>query len=188
MRAPRALAPLLACTLAGALPARLAGADGGTVRLVEPVGAFVVTVFSTPEPLRVGATDLSVLLQDRVSGVPLLDARVALEVLPPAGGDATPLRLAATHADATNKLLYAARFTADRAGDWTVHVTVRRGTDSIAAQCLLPVAPGASGLSAIWPYLALPPVAVALYALHARLLRRQRSRHGVPSRDARTSQ
>ena len=187
MRAPRALAPLLACTLTGALPARLARADGGTVRLVEPVGAFVVTVFSTPEPLRVGPADVSVLLQDRTSGAPLLDARVALEVLPPAGGDATPLRLAATHADATNKLLYATRFTADRAGDWTVGISVRRGSDSVATYCLLPVAPAASGLSDVWPYLALPPLAVALYALHAKLLRRQRSRHGVPGRDVHVS-
>jgi hypothetical protein len=186
VRPIRAVGALLACALAVASGTWRAYADGGTIRVVAPVGAYVVTVFSAPEPLRVGAADVSVLVQDRASGSPLLDAQVTLEVLPP-GGDATPRRLEATHAAATNKLLHAARVDIDRPGTWTVRVSVYRGSDAVEVQGTLPVIAPASTLSDIWPYLALPPLAVALYALRARLLRRRR--HGTMARrgDARAS-
>src|SRR4029077_7636151 len=106
-----------------------------------------------------------------------LDAQVTLEVRPPDPG-ATPRRLEeATHAAATNKLLQAARGDVDRPGTWTLHVSVHRGSASVAVQGALPVLPPASTLSDIWPYLVLPPLAVALYALRARLIRRRR--HGT---------
>jgi hypothetical protein len=188
VRTRRAVGVLLAWTLAGATSTRLARADGGTVRVVEPVGAFVVTIFSAPEPLRVGPADVSVLVQDRRSGAPMLDARVTLEVLAPGGGDASPTRLEATHAEATNKLLYAARLVTDRAGTWSVRATVQRGSDAVEVDCPLPVAPSASTLTDVWPYLALPPLVVALYALRAHLLRRRQLRPVGPRRDARAPQ
>ncbi len=169
-----------------AIAARPARGDGGTVRLVRTVGPFVLTVFSLPEPLRVGPADVSVLVQDRAGGGPVLDARVTLAVLPP-DGDAPPRLLEATHDDATNKLLYAARLVIDRAGTWTVRVAVRHGADTAEAQCPLPVAARASGLSPIWPYLALPPLVIALYALRSRLQRRRRSGASRPAQSERRS-
>jgi hypothetical protein len=187
VRTRRAVGALLVCALASASLARRAQADGGTIRVVEPVGAFIVTVFSAPEPLHVGAADVSVLVQDRTSGSPLLDARVVLELLPPAG-DAGPRQLEATHADATNKLLYAARVDTDRAGAWTLRVSVHHGDDAGEVQATLPVVARASTLSDVWPYLVLPPLVVGLYALRARLLRRRRARPVSRECDARTSQ
>jgi hypothetical protein len=175
VRAHRILAALIVSTLAGIAPPRRASADGGTVRLVEPAGPFVVTVFSAPEPLRVGPVDVSVLVQDRTGGEPVLDARVSVEAIPPVGGETTPIRLEATRAQATNKLLYATAFAPDRAGTWALRVVVRRGGDGADVHGALPVERAASGLHDVWPYLALPPVLVALYALRARLLRRRRS-------------
>src|SRR5262245_30327762 len=164
---------LLGCALAIVAGGRQADADGGTIRIVEPVGAYIVTVFSAPEPVRVGVADVSVLVQDRTSGSPLLDAQVTLELNPPDAG-ATPRRLEATRAAATNKLLQAARVDVDRPGTWTMRVSVHRGSDAVEVQGALPVLPPASTLSDIWPYLALPPLAVALYALRAGLVRRRR--------------
>lgn len=155
------------------LPTGLASGDGGTVRLVESAGPFVVTIFTAPEPLRVGGIDVSVLVQDRTGREPLLDARVELEAIPPDGGDTTPV----PRARATNKLLYAFAFAPDRAGEWTVRVAVHRGLGAAEVRCMLPVDRAASGLADIWPYLALPPTAVALYALRARLVRRRRAHH-----------
>jgi hypothetical protein len=62
-----------ALLLMGAWPAW--GHHGGEVRLMEKAGPFVITVFSDPTPLRVGPVDLSVLVQDRDSGRPILRRR-----------------------------------------------------------------------------------------------------------------
>lgn len=172
-----ALVALVSFPLTAALVSRPAWGDGGTLRVMEPSGPFVVGVFSTPEPLRVAPADLSVLVLERTGGNPILDAVVSLEVRPPAGSDAGPQRLGATRGRATNKLLYAAPFLPGMSGDWTLHVTVTRGTESAAVECTLPVASDQAALVGIWPYLAIPPVAIALYAVRAWLLAR-RGRRG----------
>jgi hypothetical protein len=166
--------------LTAALVPRPAWGDGGTLRVMEPSGPFVVGVFSTPEPLRVAPADLSVLVLERTGGNPVLDAAVSLEVRPPAGADAGPQQLEATRGQATNKLLYAAPFLPGTPGDWTLHVTVTRGVQSTEVGCTLPVASDQAGLVGIWPYLAIPPVAIALYALRAWLVAR-RGRRGPES-------
>jgi hypothetical protein len=172
-RAPELVA-LALWTLAGVPLPRPAAGDGGAMRIVETAGPFIVGVFSAPEPLRVAPADLSVLVLERTGGQPVLDAAVALEVRPPDGSDAAPQRLDATHAQATNKLLYAALFLPAVPGEWTLHVTVTRGAASAAVQCTLPVAPERVSLAVIWPYLAIPPLAIALYALRAWLSARRR--------------
>jgi hypothetical protein len=170
---------LLAC-LGLLLPAPAQG-DGGTVRLLERSGPFVITVFSAPEPVRVGAADVSVLVQDAQTGAPVLDADVAVEARSP---DRTAaVRHEATRAQAINKLLYATALTPGAPGTWTLEVTVRRGSDVARVQCPLPVAPPRRGLVGIWPYLALPPVVIALYVLRAVLTRRRT--HPSPRSSAR---
>jgi hypothetical protein len=173
-RGRRVATILLVSALACLLYPPPARSDGGRVRLLEPAGPFVVTVFSTPDPLRVGAADLSVLVQDRAGGEPLLDAEVVLEVTPPSGTDVPPVRLVATRAQATNKLLYAASFAPAHAGAWPFAVTVRRGRERGRVRGVLVVEPAGSGLADIWVYLALPPAAAAVYALRAYLVRRRR--------------
>jgi hypothetical protein len=175
-----ALVALVLFPLTAVLVPLPAWGDGGTLRVMEPSGPFVVGVFSTPEPLRVAPADLSVLVLERTGGNPVLDAAVSLEVRPPAGADAGLQRLEATRGQATNKLLYVASFLPGTPGDWTLHVTVTRGVESTEVGCTLPVASDQSGLVGIWPYLAIPPVAIALYALRAWLVAR-RGRHGPES-------
>jgi hypothetical protein len=154
------------------LPDRV-GADGGRLRVREETNAFVVSVFTTPETLRAGWADISVLVQDRTNNVALLDAQVDVAVLPVAHpGQAQQIR--ATHESATNKLFAAGTVSLDTAGAWRVIVTVRRGAERAQVSFDVQVEPAAR-LSAQWPALSVPPIGVLLFVLHQRLEQRRRT-------------
>src|SRR5260221_6903715 len=107
----------------GLLAPAIVRADGGRVRLRGGSDQWMLTVFTAPEPLRVGVADVSVLAQRRDSGEALLDGEVTLTLRPPEG---QPFTLPATGARATNKLLHSARVDLPVAGVWALSVTVRR--------------------------------------------------------------
>ena len=138
-------------------------ADGGAVQLQRQSGSFLVTVFASPVPARVGPVDISVLVQDRASLNPVLNAIVSVQI-----DDAT---IPATHAQAQNKLLYAATVKAKSPGP--LHYSVSVLHESL--EDTLQVDPPAANLEAYWPYLALPPLAAALFIAH-QLLKRQKGR------------
>ena len=152
------------------LLAEVAGADGGTVRIDEEAVAFRVAVMSAPEPLRVGAADLSVLVQRLGDASPVLDAEVDLRLDGPAPG--APIEVRASREQATNQLLQAAAVTLPAAGTWRLRVRVRQGGDAVEVAGELPVAPAPPRLQGVWPYLALPPAVAACFALREWLARR----------------
>jgi hypothetical protein len=147
------------------LSARPAPGDGGAVQLRQTEGRFVVTVFTAPTPLRAGAADVSVLVQDRDTSEPVLDAEILI-VLTPLGWDGAAIHAAATRAVATNKLLYAAVMDVPLAGAWDLRVTVRRGHQAATVTGKLTFAPRLPPLLAHWPYLAFPPVVVLVFVVH----------------------
>ena len=61
----------------------VAHADGGIMRLRHVQGPFVITIFTTPEPVPHRAVDVSVLVQRRDSNDVILDASVDLLLTPP---------------------------------------------------------------------------------------------------------
>jgi len=144
------------------------------VRLMQPAGPFTITLFAAPAVLGVGPADLSVLVQSRPDGAAVLDAGVAITAVPPVGAAAAPVTVDATHDAATNKLLYAATVALPVPGTWTARVAVQRDTERANVSCELPVVPAAGTLARIWPYLAVPPLAVSLFALHQWLAARRR--------------
>jgi len=144
------------------------------VRLMQAAGPFTITLFAAPAVLGVGPADLSVLVQSRPDDASVLDARVAITAVPPEGTTAAPVTVDATHDAATNKLLYAATVTLPVPGTWTARVVVQRDAERADVACELPVVPAAGTLARIWPYLAVPPLAVSLFALHQWLLARRR--------------
>ncbi len=150
------------------LGAAFAAADGGTVRLRQDSGPFSITLFTAPEPLRVGAADLSVLVQDRSGGEVLLDARVEIGLRGP-GGRALGNFVAGV---GRNRILKAVAVELPEPGDWRLEVVVRRGAASASVACDIPVGQAATGPGRVWPYLALTPLAVALFALRSRIRRR----------------
>ena len=172
---------------------RLARGDGGIIRLRETQGPFSVTVFSPPEAAAGGLADVSALIQERRTGNAVLDADVSFALSPPDGlvmkqlgglcglptaamrlpdGMNNSASVHATREQASNKLLYAAPLELYAPGDWKLHVLVSRGTETARFDCHFPVTLSSGRLTGVWPYLSLPPLAVALFAIN-QWLRRQ---------------
>jgi hypothetical protein len=174
--------PVQALILASLLPVS-AFADGGAVLSQQTSGPWRVTLFGSPSPLRAGPTDLSVMIQDAKTGEPVMDKTVAIKVratvnptseawIPPCcsmkgSGEAVP----ATHANAQNKLLYAANLVLPSSGAHDVIVNIG-GADGEFLESKIDVQPPPAPLSAYWTYLALPPMFVGIFALNQRLRRR----------------
>lgn len=177
-----------------ALAPRFARGDGGIIQLREVQGPFSVTVFTSPEAQSGGPVDVSVLIQRRETGEVVLDADVSLTLSPPNGGPVKqsdpfcglpqtaagfqlpdvmkhPMSVRATREQASNKLLYAAPVELNAAGDWQLHVFVSRGADSANFDCPLPVTLASGKLAGLWSYLALPPIAITVFAMN-QVLRR----------------
>ena len=155
---------------AGLLAAAIGLGDGGRVRLRQDAGPFAITVFSAPDPLTAGPADLSVLVQEVSTGAVILDAAVELRFRFP--GEPSPRTMAAV--GGTNRLLESAVVELDTPGDWSLEVSVRRGSEAVVVSCVLPVGPRASRAARVWPYVAAPPLLVTLFAATRRRGRRSR--------------
>jgi hypothetical protein len=150
--------------------ASLSVADGGRVRLRQDAGRFAITIFTAPEPLTAGPADISVLVQDRMSGDVVLDAPVEIRLRPPDGART----LAYAAAPGRNRLLRQATVEFPSAGPWTIEAAVRHGAEDATVSTTLTVEPPRSRARSVWPYLAAPPIAVALFAVTYARKRRRR--------------
>jgi FixH len=153
-------------TLAWVYPAL---ADGGVVQMQRSSGRFVITVFTAPVPLRAGPADISILIQDRNSHHPVLDAEVTMSLYQE-GREA--IKAEARREQATNKLLYAALVSLPEAGRWKIEVTVVRNSEETRISGVMMVAPPLPFLLAYWWTLALPPVAIGLFVINQWLKRK----------------
>lgn len=179
MLIPNAPARSPALVLAALLCAGTAAADAARVRVHQDSGPFTVTVFTAPEPLTAGPAEISVLVQERGSGAVLRDARVEIELRGPAIG---PPRIFAASAG-SNRSFRVAVVELEPEGDWEIAVVVRRAGATGRVSASVPVGPPVSRLSWIWPFLAGPPIGVALYAL-GNAVRRGRKRREIAEVDA----
>ena len=139
----------------------------------QSAGPFDITVFTAPTPARIGPVDVSVLVVDRAGQLPLLDADVQVG-LRPAAAPALERSATATHAGATNKLLYGVALDVPSAGSWTLEARVRAGERAATVSCVLEVEAPLGPLVAYWPYLGLPAVAIGVFALQ-QWIRRSRA-------------
>ena len=112
-------------TLLLAVPLAPALANGGTVRISRArVGPWLVSVFSSPTPLRTGEVDISVLVQDTADAV-VSDVPVTVEAHPiGVTTHAQPIAETATREEATNKLFQAAKFRVAATGEWEFRIRV----------------------------------------------------------------
>ena len=161
----------------------------GIVVSREARGPFVITVFTSSEVVRGQAADVSVLVQRRDSNEALLDAIVSFVLTPPRGSisqQADPIcgqpasitlgttsgsrdgqsMIAARREQSSNKLLYAAPVNLPLVGAWELEALVRHGADSAKLTCEIPVGLPARRLAGLAPYLALPLLLVALFAIN----------------------
>lgn len=165
-------------------------ADGG-----RPVGqaeadGLRVTLFAASIPVRAGALDAGVLIQEIPSNLPVTEADVSLSTQNASRSAGPPVRMPAwcstlspgseipaTTAHSANKLLFGAFLPVPASGRWEVAVTIRRGPARTRVVIPLDVAPPATPVATWWPLLAIVPLAVALYAWQAIFPRARRNQN-----------
>jgi hypothetical protein len=172
-----AITVISGCLLIGACCTR-ASADMGRLFLVERHGDHRISVFISPDPLRAGPIDISVLLQDAETGQPVDDAHVTVQVTS-SDGSGRIIQAVATHAAATNKLLRAALIELPSPGSWDVEIAYIAGRNP-ARQLRFTIEAGqqmARWLT-MWPWFGWPAAVVLLYGVH-RWLASQGSSRGA---------
>lgn len=146
-------------------------ADGGKVQLQTQAGPFLITVFSDPSQVRVGRVDLSVLCQKSEDKSTVLDAKVFVHLTKPGGSEIVEFTLPATHALATNKLLYVAALDLPTPGKWRMRVDARRGEAEASVSGTLNVLEKEPILATYWPFFVIIPLFALLFAINRRLRR-----------------
>lgn len=149
-------------------------ADGGTMVLRKQAGPLTISIFSSPEPLRVGPADLSVMVQRVNDKSEVLDASVKLHLTHSSPDGIAEVFAPATHGNATNKLLYAARLNVPAPGIWRLAATVvsKNGSAEVAGE--VTVGPRQPTILAYWPYFAVVPLIIALFVVNQWLKRKRR--------------
>lgn len=122
---------------------------GGTPQLVnEPTGPYWISVWSTPEPARVGEFHLTLALaepgEEREAGDPVLGADVRVRLEPVGAAALSPLTATATNENSSNRLFYEADVTIPEPGAWLVRVEVDGPAGAGVASFPLQVEPAQS--------------------------------------------
>jgi hypothetical protein len=149
-------------------------ADGGTLRFSKKVDGCRITLFTAPTALRAGPVDFSVLVQSADSDAPVLDVPVTVHAYP----ERDPQRRIggpATAAAATNKLFRAIVLDLSEAGAWRVEVEVHDPPRSVRVDAQLEVGQPLPSWINLAPWIGWPAVAILLFVVHQRLLRRRQS-------------
>jgi hypothetical protein len=141
-------------------------ADGGRLRLHQQAGPFVVTLFTTPDPLRAEDADFSVALESAASGGLVEDAKVTLILTPIAEGERGRMELQATHQAASSEFMQAADVKLPHAGSWKVTVVAQRGSEQGECATTLEVLPKSPLGGQIFWEIALVPFAILLFGVH----------------------
>ncbi|MBL8797236.1 MAG: hypothetical protein JNM56_25260 [Planctomycetia bacterium] len=155
-------------TLVWLLTTTFAHADGGTLQLSEQQGPYRIAVFTSPQPLRAGWIDLSVLVQDARTGDPLQDVNVRLVLTGPDGVERT---LTASRAAATNQLFQAVRYELPLSGTWQVRVLLNGSRGPAEATFTMAAAAALPRWTELSFWIALPLIVVVLFVLHQWVLR-----------------
>jgi hypothetical protein len=183
----RSISRALLVLLAALVSAHTASADGGRLRFRQHAGPFIITLFTTPDPLTRGPADFSVAVEHAGTPGLIQDANVDL-ILTPADGHGSPMRLHASHAQATTKWLQAANFSIPARGLWRVTVIVRSGNES--GKCSAQIRVGPAGTRNLtWDILPVP-LAALVFVLHRNRKRKyrrdRRSRLSASASEARS--
>lgn len=117
----------LAALAYGYLTPSAVDTDGDVVRIQQISGRFRITVLTEPDPLPAGPCDVSVLVQDRDTGEPILDAPVSLSIAQPNASNDPPEVITATANISALKLLESGTVTLPHRGAWNLRVSLGRG-------------------------------------------------------------
>jgi hypothetical protein len=167
----------LGCLLIGAC-GQTAYGDGGTLRLARSEGNYQISVLTTPTPFRAGPVDISVLVQDAITGEVIPNASVTVWLMSRDHQPRQPVCYTATDKAATNKLLKAAVFDLPEPGRWEVKVTVGGEQGNAQVNLELEAAQRVPEWPTIWPWVSWPAPAILLFFIHQVLVWR---RHRQPA-------
>jgi hypothetical protein len=169
----RWLSLVAAFTLTATLLGEIAAADGGRLVRIERTQGWIVSIFVTPDPPRVGPLDVSVLVQDGASGQVVADAEIAVTLTLQTDHDLA-ISAPVSRRQATNKLLQSALLEVASPGDWQGIVHCRAGDRTAEIPFALQVAeaPPTWSKLALW---FLWPIAAALLFVAHRAIGRQRT-------------
>jgi hypothetical protein len=151
---------------------------------MERQGAYRISVFASPDPLRAGPIDISVLLQDAETGMPISNAQVNVS-LTPSGRRGISIHAAATSEAATNKLLSAALVELPEPGLWDIEIACLAEHGPARAQFTTDAGPRSARWVNVWPWFSWPAAVVVLFGVHRRLLSRRKT---VTTRSAKLRQ
>lgn len=149
----------------------LARADSGIVRLSSIQGPYRITVFSEPTPLRAGLVDLSVMVQDAKTEIPVLDATISM-YLEHEDEKTSSMLVEATREAATNQLLYSAKFELPESGEWLVQTSVMDHDLESSVEFRFKAGPPLPPILDMWPWFVLPVIALVLMGMNQWLQRR----------------
>ena len=139
--------------------------------LEDPPFKQKITVETNPPIPRVGAIDVTVMIQDLRSGQPRFDLPVTIEAYPASdrkdliGGPATNQGLAKSR-----------RFEISQPGNWMVEVKIQQGVGE-EAKVIIPLQVGKAipAWMGYLPWIGWPLLAVLVFFLHHYLLRRRQT-------------
>lgn len=161
----------------GVLFAASAFGDGSVVLLRQTVQPFDITVFAEHAPLSVGQSNLSVMVQRAADHSNVPDAHVTLRFQREEAGKVLEVVAPATHAKASNKLLYGAMVTLSDEGTWKFTADVEAQGANVTVPAQFNVGPAEPAAKQKWPLFVFIPVAIVLFILNRRLKRRWRPTH-----------
>lgn len=162
------------------LRSSLVHADGGILQFTRASNGYTITVFTSPAPVRVGAVELSVLVQDSNSRA--LSPDIGVRVM--AKSVNMPDRRLSSEASAvaaTNRLFRVARIDFPEPGVWIVEITVGAGPEQVMLSGEIEVAKALPKWLELGPWLGVPVVAVMLFAVHRGLVRRRSFKNRLAS-------
>jgi hypothetical protein len=157
----------------------IAAADGGRVVLSQRQGGYQITVFVSPDPPRAGPVDISVMLQNAVSGEPITDGQIDL-TLTPRDRISPSISASATSAAATNKLLRAAIVELPTAGAWDAEIQIAGDGGPATVRFSLEAGQPLPRWLTVWPWFSWPLGAVILFAAHRRLVWQREQTNSLP--------
>jgi hypothetical protein len=149
--------------------------DGSAVLVRQRIDPFDITVFAEHTPLTVGQSNLSVMVQRAADHGNVPDAQVTLRFRENQAGKMLEVMAPATHAKATNKVLYGAIVTLPNPGEWKFEADVTAQGSTVTMPATLSVTAEEPALKEKWPLLVFVPLAIVMFFINQRLRRRWRS-------------
>ena len=140
---------------------------------MERQGPYRISVFTSPDPLRAGPIDISVLLQDAETGMPITNAQINVSLTPSTGRGRT-IHAVATNAAATNKLLSAALVELPEPGLWDIEIACLAQHSAAQVQFRADAGPRSAGWLNVWPWFSWPAGVVIMFVVHRRLVSRRK--------------